>query len=72
MLKRGNTIIITNRGVKEVGVITRRYRRKDIVYYDVTVERGYKFEGLTSDRLYPVFVELDLSIKMNSNKLILQ
>lgn len=69
MLKRGNQVIINNRTVKEVGTITRKYRRKEIIYYDVTTEKGSIFEGLTANRSFPVFVEVELSEKLLTNKL---
>lgn len=69
MLKRGNQVIINNRTSKEVGTITRKYRRKEIIYYDVKTEKGSIFEGLTANRSLPVFVEVELSEKLLTNKL---
>lgn len=72
MFKRNNPVIIINRGTREFGTVQKSYRRKEVHYYDVKVERGITFEGLTEDRSYPVFVDVELSKKLNNNKLIKQ
>ena len=69
MLKKDHKVIINNRSTKELGTVRRAFRRKDVWYYDIFVERGILFERLTSDSSYPVYVELELSLKMNQNKL---
>lgn len=68
-MKKDDKIIINNRGKLQFGILTRKYRRKDVHYYDVNCENGSILEGLTNDKSFPVHVELELSAKFKSNKL---
>lgn len=66
MLKKDSKVILENRGIKEFGTIDRKWRRKDVVYYNVMTERGIKLEGVTTDCSFPCYINKELSIKYNS------
>lgn len=65
MLKSNDKVILENRGLKEFGTILRKWRRKDITYFNVMTERGIKLEGLTCDSSFPCYVNEELSLKFN-------
>lgn len=65
MLKRSNTVILNNRGVKEFGTIVRKSRRKDGLYYTILTERGIELLGITTRDTFPCYIEEELSIKYN-------
>lgn len=66
MLKKDSKVILENRGIKEFGTIVRKWRRKDVVYYNVATERGITLTGITTDSSFPCYINEDLSIKYNS------
>jgi len=68
MLKKDDKVILENRGIKEFGTIVRKWRRKDITYFNVMTERGIKLEGVTTDCSFPCYINEDLSIKFNLKK----
>lgn len=68
MLKKDSKVILENRGTKEFGTIVRKWRRKDVTYYNVMTERGIKLEGMTTDSSFPCYINEELSIKYNIKK----
>ena len=57
--KLSGTVIIRNRGILELGKITKTYKRKKIRYYDVMTERGILLEHLTIDSSFPCYIQPD-------------
>ena len=66
MLKKDSKVILENRGTKEFGTIQRKWRRKDVIYFNVMTERGTKLEGMTTDSSFPCYINEELSLKYNS------
>jgi hypothetical protein len=70
MLKKDDRVILHNRGKKEFGTILRTWRRKEVQYFNIKTERGIELEGITTDSSYPCFINQQLSIKLNQEKLV--
>lgn len=68
MLKKDSKVILENRGTKEFGTVLRKWRRKDITYFNVMTERGIQLLGLTTDSSFPCYINEELSIKYNDKK----
>ena len=68
MLKKDDKVILNNRGIKEFGIIQKKWRRKDVIFYNVKTERGIILEGLTNNPEFPCFINEDLSIKFISKQ----
>ena len=65
MLKKDSKVILENRGKKEIGTILRKWRRKEVKYYNVLTERGIVLEGITLDETMPCYINEPLSIQLN-------
>lgn len=68
MLKKDSKVILENRGLKEFGTVLRKWRRKEITFFNVMTERGIKLEGLTCDSSFPCWINEELSLKFNIKK----
>lgn len=66
MLKKDDKVILENRGTKEFGTILRKWRRKEVIFFNVLAERGIKLEGLTTDSSFPCWINEELSLKYNN------
>jgi len=66
MLKKDDKVILENRGIKEFGTIIRKWRRKEVEYFNVKTERGITLEGVTFNCSFPCFINQELSLKYNS------
>lgn len=66
-LKKGMKVIINNRGTWEQGFIQRKWRRKEVLYFNVQTERGSFLEGLTFNSSLPCWVDETKSLKLNQN-----
>jgi hypothetical protein len=66
MLKKDSKVILENRGTKEFGTIQRKWRRKDVTYFNVLTERGTTLEGVTTDFTLPCYINEELSLKYNN------
>jgi hypothetical protein len=66
MLKKDDKVVLENRGTKEFGTILKKWRRKDVTYFDVATERGITLEGVTTDCSFPCYINEELSLKFNS------
>lgn len=64
MLKKDSKVILENRGTKEFGTIQRKWRRKDVTYFNVATERGITLEGVTTDCSFPCYINEELSLKL--------
>lgn len=67
-LEKESKVILNNRGKKEFGIITKKWRRKDVTFYDVKTERGIKLEGLTTSSEFPCFINRDLTEQFNKRQ----
>ncbi len=65
MLKKDDKVILNNRGVKEFGTITRKWRRREVTFFNVKTERGIVLEGITTNPSFPCFINEDLSNQFN-------
>ena len=64
-LKKGMRVIFHNRGIWEQGTIDRKWRRKEIIYFNIQTERGSILEGVTLDQNMPCYVHEQKSLKLN-------
>lgn len=64
MLKKQDKVIFHNRGINEYGTILRKWRRKEVVYFNVLTERGVVLENMTTDSTSPCYILQDLSLKL--------
>lgn len=60
-LEKESRVILFNRGMKEFGTITKKWRRKDTWFFNVKTERGVEFQGLTTSCNFPCFINEDLT-----------
>ena len=60
-LEKDSKVILNNRGIKEFGTITKKWRRKEITFFNVRTERGIKLDGLTTNCQLPCFINEDLT-----------
>mgnify|MGYP006329934609 FL=1 len=60
-LEKDSKVILNNRGIKEFGTITKKWRRKEITFFNVQTERGIKIDGLTTNSQFPCFINEDLT-----------
>ena len=65
MLKKQSKVLFHNRGKTEQGIIDRKWKRKEIIYFNIKTERGVVLEGITTDSSMPCYVLEELSIKLN-------
>lgn len=65
MLKKDSKVILENRGKKEFGTVQRKWRRKEIIYYNILTERGSVLEGVTTNSEFPCYINEELSLKYN-------
>ena len=65
MIKKNDRVVLENRGAKEVGTVIKKYRRKDVIYYDIKTDRGVVLERITADAGAPCYVNEPLTIKYN-------
>ena len=65
MIKKNDRVVLENRGAKEVGTVIKKYRRKDVIYYDIKTDRGVVLERVTADPNFPCHVNESLTIKYN-------
>ncbi len=65
MLFKGQTTVVCNNGVREIGICEKSWLRKGIYYFNVKMEKGSFFEGISNDKTGMIHVDLDLSLKMN-------
>lgn len=70
MLKKDDKVILNNRGKKEFGIVLRTWRRKEVQYFNIRTERGIELEGITTDSSYPCYIHIELSQKLNQEKLV--
>lgn len=64
-LKKGMKVLFHNRGTWEQGTIQRKWRRKEVLYFNIETERGSIIEGITLDQNYPCWVDENKSLKLN-------
>lgn len=69
MLKKDDKVILHNRDKREFGKITKVWRRKSVFYFNVQTERGVELENVTMDQSMPCYINQELSIKLNENKI---
>ena len=65
MLKKDDKVILNNRGKKEFGTITRKWRRREVTFFNVKTERGITLDGLTTNSEFPCFINEELSNQYN-------
>ena len=56
MFNLNDSVFISNRGIKELGKIVKKYRKNKVQYYDVLTERQIKLEMLSTDDRFPTYV----------------
>jgi len=64
-LKKDMKVIFYNRGIWEQGLIQRKWRRKEIIYFNIHTERGSVLEGITLDSNMSCYVDEQKSVKLN-------
>ena len=69
MLKKDSKVLINNRGKKELGTVTKCWRRQDTWFFNVLTERRVELEKLTINPAMPCHINFELSEKLNSNTL---
>ena len=58
-IKSGDTVIVSNNGIKEIGVCKKTYIKKAIQYYNVLLERGAWLEGISDNPDNIIYVVLN-------------
>ena len=66
MFKKSQQVILNVRGVHKTGIVQSKKRREDVVYYDIVVDSFKLYEGITIDKSMPVYINEELSIKLNN------
>lgn len=66
-LKKGMRVLIKNRTVWEQGTILRKYRRKEVIFFNIQTERGSILENITFDETKPCYIDELKSLKLNQN-----
>ncbi len=64
-LKKGMKVIFYNRGTWEQGTIQRKWRRKEILYFNIETERGSILENVTTNEESVCYVDENKSLKLN-------
>ncbi len=66
-LKKGMRVLIKNRTVYEQGTILRKYRRKEVIFFNIQTERGSILENITFDETKHCYIDEIKSLKLNQN-----
>lgn len=69
MFKKSQKIIVNVRGINKLGIVESKKRREEVVYYNVVVDNFKLYEGITTDKTMPVFINEELSNKLNEQTL---
>ncbi len=67
-LEKDSKVILNNRGMNEFGTITKKWRRKQITYFNVKTERGIILDGLTTNCQFPCFINEELTNQFNQRQ----
>lgn len=64
-LKKGMKVILYNRGTWEQGTIQRKWRRKEVLFFNIQTERGSILENVTTNEESVCYVSENKSLKLN-------
>lgn len=64
-IKKGDRVILENRGTRESGVVLKMIRREEVFYYDVLTDRGVTIERITTQKTKSCHINEMLTIKYN-------
>jgi len=64
MIEKDKKVVLKNRGIREFGTVTKRWRRKEVWYHNVKTERGVELEAITVDPKMPCYIDYELSTKL--------
>jgi len=67
MIEKESIVLLRNRGKVERGIVTKTWRRKDIYYHNVHLERGIDLEAVTTLPGKECYIDYELSMKLARN-----
>lgn len=68
MIKINTRVVVNMDTHLEFGIVTRTWKRQGVRYYDVKSEKGSLLEGLTTEPAGLVYINEELTNKLNNNK----
>lgn len=69
MFKKAQKVIVNVRGTNKIGTIESKKRREEVIYYDIVIDSFKLYEGITVDKSMPVYINEELSNKLNEQTL---
>lgn len=67
--KKAQKVIANVRGTNKIGIIESKKRREEVIYYDIVIDNFKLYEGITVDKTMPVYINEELSNKLNEQTL---
>jgi hypothetical protein len=67
-IKKGDRVVLENRGIKETGTVRKVVRRNDIQHFEILTDRGIVLERVTTNDTQPCYLNESLTFKYNNKK----